>query len=336
MVGARAVFALARDRHFRTREPRTAQGHAGFAVAAFDAIPMQQRGAAMRSSKSSARVILRALHRMPTVLSAVCLAFVAHDAFGQLAPNQTQGFGNGRIVTFTYQQNFDCVDEPTLDLDFNGMPAQMDPNEMQTPICQVVTEPSRDPAGGDLRHTAHLYVLVPMFGSDTHPEDAMDCPPGPTRPGEFCGVDLGNKLIGIFGFIPEAWKKTPSVPTQCPDPNNLIPGTCTMHASSVDLSVLLAPTGKVPNPPTMPIFVPTPNHSHVVDNSRVNAGAIWWEVRPVLVMDPSDWPAADGSSGITSSRMMDAAEEAGRAVEVGSNFFLFFSSTMGGMRHAMH
>ena len=36
-------------------------------------------------------------------------------------------------------------------------------------------------------------------------------------------------------------------------------------------------------------------------------------------------PAADGSSGITSSKAMDDAEAAGRAIEVGSNFFLFFS-----------
>lgn len=127
------------------------------------------------------------------------------------------------------------------------------------------------------------------------------------------------------------------MPTQCPDPN-AAPGTCTMHASSVDLSVLLNVTGKT-GTPTAPVFVPTPNHSHVVDNSRVNTGPIWWEVRPVLVMFPSDWPAADGSSGITSSKMMDDAENAGRAVEVGSNFFLFFSSkedprAMGA--HAMH
>jgi hypothetical protein len=50
-------------------------------------------------------------------------------------------------------------------------------------------------------------------------------------------------------------------------------------------------------------------------------------------MQQSDWPAADGSSGITSSKMMDDVEAAGRAIEVGSNFFLFFSS-MGGM-HGM-
>jgi hypothetical protein len=49
-------------------------------------------------------------------------------------------------------------------------------------------------------------------------------------------------------------------------------------------------------------------------------------VSPVLILDQSDWPAADGSSGTTSSKAMDDAEAAGRAIEVGSNFFLFFNS----------
>lgn len=265
----------------------------------------------------------------------VCLLTIAGAfAQSQLAPNQTQGFGNGRLVTFTYLQNFDCVDQPALDLDFNGAKAQSDPNEMQTPICQVVTEPTADPAGGDIKHTAHLYVLVPMFGSSVNPADAMPCPNG-GRPAELCGPALGSALISLFGFIPEAWKTHPAVATQCPDPNNAVPGTCTMHASSVDLSVLLNAAGKT-GTPTAPIFVPTPNHSHVVDNSRVNTGAIWWEVRPVLVMFQSDWPTPDGSSGITSSKMMDAAEEAGRAIEVGSNFFLFFSSAQGSQSATAH
>jgi hypothetical protein len=260
-----------------------------------------------------------------TLLTCACLTLAAGSASAQLAPNQTNGFGNNGLVTFTYLQNFDCVDEPNLDLDFNGIKAQSDPNEMQIPICQVVTEPTADPAGGDINNTAHLYVLVPMFGSDTNKDDAMACPNGPLRKGELCGKALGRELIELFGFIPEAWKTQPAIPTQCPDPNNAVPGTCTMHASSVDLSVLLHAIGKTGSP-TAPIFVPTPNHSHVVDNDRVDTTPIWWEVRPVLVLFQSDWPAADGSSGITSSQLMDDAENAGRAMEVGSNFFLFFSS----------
>jgi hypothetical protein len=53
-------------------------------------------------------------------------------------------------------------------------------------------------------------------------------------------------------------------------------------------------------------------------------------------MNQADWPTADGSSGITSSKVMDDVEAAGRAIEVGSNFFLFFSSqmnSMDGMKH---
>lgn len=247
----------------------------------------------------------------------------------QLAPNQTNGFGNGNLVTFTYLQNFDCVDQPTLDLDFNGMLAQSDPNEMQTPICQPITEPTQDPAGGDIKHTAQLYVLIPMFSvdNDQNPDDAMACPGG-GRPNELCGSALGKALIAMFGFVPEAWKAkvNSAITTQCPDPANPVPGTCTMHASSVDLSKTLLALNKIKGPLMAPIFVPTPNHSHVVDNSRVNTGAIWWEVRPVLILDQTDWPAADGSRGITSAKAMDDAEAAGRAIEVGSNFFLFFES----------
>jgi len=273
----------------------------------------------------------------PWLMLAACalMIFGTGSASAQLAPNQTNGFGNGRLITFSYLQNFDCVDQPTMDLDFNGVKAQSDPNEMQTPICQAVTEPTADPAGGDLKHTAHLYVLIPMFSvdNDQNAADAMPCPDG-GRPAELCGVALGKALIALFGAVPEAWKTkvNPAITTQCPDPNNPVPGTCTMHASSVDLSVTLAALGKT-GPPTGPVFVPTPNHSHVVDNSRVNTQPIWWEVRPVLIMQQSDWPAPDGSSGITSSKIMDDVEAAGRAIEVGSNFFLFFSS-MGGM-HGM-
>src|ERR1043166_237787 len=241
------------------------------------------------------------------------MTFGAGSASAQLAANQTNGFGNGRLVTFTYLQNFDCVEQPTMDLDFNGLKAQSAPNELQTPNCQAVTEPTADPAGGDIKHTAHLYVLIPMFSvdNDQNPGDAMQCPNG-GRPGELCGTALGTALIKFFGFVPEAWKTSvnAAITTQCPDPNNHVAGTCTMHASSVDLSQTLFALGKT-GAPTAPVFVPTPNHSHIVDNSRINTGAIWWEVRPVLVMNQADWPTADGSSGITSATQMDAAEAAG-------------------------
>src|SRR5215472_2374861 len=180
----------------------------------------------------------------PLCLIAVTFALVilsAANAAAQLANDQTNGFGNNRIVTFTYLQNFDCVDQPTLDLDFNGVLAQSDPHEMQRPICQAVTEPTADPTGGDIKHTAHLYVFIPMFSvdNDQNANDAMPCPNG-GRPGELCGPALGSALIKAFGFVPEAWKTHPMVTTQCPDPNNPVPGTCTMHASSVDLSVTLS------------------------------------------------------------------------------------------------
>jgi hypothetical protein len=292
--------------------------------------------------------MIRVQHELPTsttrcsrmismLVVCACFTLAAATALAQLAPDQTHGFGKNKLVTFTYLQNFDCVDQPNLDLDFNGVLAQSDPNEMQIPICQAVTEPTQDPTGRGIDDTAHLYVLVPMFSvdNDQNPDDAMPCPNG-GRKGELCGRELGEQLIKLFGAVPEAWKAkvNSAITTQCPDPNHPVPGTCTMHASSVDLSVTLAALGKT-GPPMANIFLPTPNHSHVVDNDFINTKPIWWEVRPVLVMDQSDWPAADGSSGITSSEKMDAAEAAGRAIEVGSNFFLFFSSkvsSMSGMR----
>jgi len=90
-----------------------------------------------------------------------------------------------------------------LDLDFNGILAQSDPEEMQTPICQPITEPTQDPAGGDIKHTAHLYVLLPMFSvdGDQDPNDAIPCPKT-SRPGELCGPALGQTLVSLFGFIP--------------------------------------------------------------------------------------------------------------------------------------
>jgi len=110
-------------------------------------------------SRQFTKISLTSMGRILAVC--VWMTLIASQASAQLAPNQTNGFGNGDLVTFTYLQNFDCVDQPNLDLDFNGIKAQSDPNEMQTPICQVVTEPTADPTGGDIKRTCSLTLAHP-------------------------------------------------------------------------------------------------------------------------------------------------------------------------------
>src|ERR1051326_1820664 len=87
------------------------------------------------NSPQPARIL--SVHRLLTAAICAVLAVLGGNAWAQLAPNQTNGFGNGRLITFTYLQSFDCVDQPLLDLDFNSIKAESDPNEMQTPICQA-------------------------------------------------------------------------------------------------------------------------------------------------------------------------------------------------------
>lgn len=174
--------------------------------------------------------------------------------------------------------------------------------------------------------TEPLYVLVPMFStdSDQNPNDAISCDKVMT--GTICGPTLGTTLISLFGALPEAFKAKPSVFTQCPEAGTT-PGTCTMHAQRLDLGPALVALGYL-QPPTANVFVPSPNHSHVVNNDAVNDPAIWWQVLPVLVLNQNDWPSKDGSSGLTSSAAIQAAITAGTTVESPSNFFLFFSSHM--------
>jgi hypothetical protein len=269
---------------------------------------------------------------------ALAVALISLPAFAQqsatLAANQTQGFGAKKLLTFTYTQSFECVDQPKDDLDFNKKKAQSDPAEFQVPICQAGTDPTINPPGKTgkaSKTTAPIYVLVPMFSvdNDQNPNDAISCK-GVVE-GTICGPALGKALIGFFGALPEAFKASPKVFSQCPDPGKK-PGTCTMHASRIDLAPVLAALGYISNPPTANVFVPDPNHSHVLADGDINDPAIWWQVIPVLVLSQSDWPPQDGSSGITSVAALKAAEKAGQAIQAPSNFFLFFSSqTMAGM-----
>lgn len=271
-------------------------------------------------------------------LPAMALAsiFATGAASGQsLQPNQTYGFSGGKVVLFTYLQSFDCVDQAKDDLNHNGVLAQSDPGEFQTPICQAATQPTMDPTGMTPNPQDFLYVLIPFFSvnDDQNPNDAIPCPTG-VRLNTLCGPALGKTLIKLFGAVPEAYKAKPMIHTDCPTPGEM-PGTCTMHASTVDLGKVLVALGKLPGPAGN-VFLPTPNHSHVITNADANQTAIWWEVVPVLVTNLADFPTEDSSSGITSVAALKAAEKTGDAIQVPSNFFLFFSShqmtSMTGMR----
>lgn len=259
-------------------------------------------------------------------LSMAALYFAAPAyAQPQLAPNQTFGYGNGQVLKFTYAQSFVCVDQPGFDLNFNGVKAESDPMEFQIPICQVGVQPNIGPPAMN-KASEPIYILVPMFSldNDQNPNDAISCTG--VVAGTNCGPALGSTLISLFGALPEAFKQAPLVYTQCPDPTSP-PGTCTMHSSRVDLGLVLVQLGLL-EPPAANFFAPTPNHSHVVLNTDLTTAPIWWEVVPVLVTNPSDWPSQDGTSGITSKAKLLAAEQAGSAVQAPSNFFLFFSSAM--------
>jgi hypothetical protein len=271
--------------------------------------------------------ILRLALSLAICLGSTSALFAQNANVRSLQPNQTLGYGANQLLLFTYTQSFDCVDQPKDDLNFNGVLAQSDPSEFQIPICQAGIQPTVDPAGlhgGNNDPTEPLYVLVPMFSvdNDQNPNDAISC--NGVVPGTNCGAALGSTLIQLFGALPEAFKATPLVYTQCPEPG-LPSGTCTMHTSRLDLGLALEQLGLLPPPPAN-YFVPSPNHSHILINQDLNLPPIWWEVIPVLVFNSTDWPDKDGTSGITSFAKMIAAEKAGDAVQVPSNFFLFFSS----------
>jgi hypothetical protein len=255
--------------------------------------------------------------------------------------------------TFTYTEQYDCVEEPTDDLNFNTVMAESDPLELQTPICQLGVNPSVDPTGAKIKTTDKIYVLLPMFSvsPDTNAADAIACPttlpsfapntvtmngvPTSVPVNELCGTALGDFLIGSAAFgnsIPDAFR-IPSaldkgITVQCPtstDPS----GSCTMHASVLDISAALGLTG-------VNTMVPLANHSHIIDTSINSKKSIWWQVIVDEVNDPAVWPSADGSTGLTSLKALRTAQNTPTTVsggtgnqvgaDVTTNFFLFFGS----------
>ena len=106
-----------------------------------------------------------------------------------------------------------------------------------------------------------------------------------------------------------------------------------MHAPDEDLFPALVALGKIPATPKQNIFLPTPNHDHVIGVDLFQKQPVWWQVIVDLVTDPNDWPTADGKNGITSVAKLRQAQQAGGAIaDVPTNFYLFFGSqAMSGM-----
>ncbi len=278
---------------------------------------------------ASPRVLRRLALLVAPVSVAVILVAVTgalgggSDPVRPIAVNQTDGFGNDRLLAFTYDMNYQCVHGPFDDLDNDGAVAAEDPTEF--PRCIVGGQSAIDPAGDPVRSTEPLFVIVPLF---------QKSPPG--APAGDDGIDicpLTGGLCGALGvgpsFKPEAFDPTPDVPVQCPEPGPTLSvlkgafGTCTMHPTALDLGPVLGALGAVPA--GTPVVVPTPNHDHVIDGA--NFGSIWWQIITVLVLDESVWPNVEGTTGINSVRDIRTAQANGQALgDVPTNFFLHFDS----------
>lgn len=227
-----------------------------------------------------------------------------------LKPNQTLGFGADQILTFTYQQQFDCVIQPFDDRNYSGKPAALDPAQFASPECQVGAPSTIDPSGASIKKTDALFVIVPFF--ETNKNSPAFSPA------------LGKALKKLFGFVPDAFKPDPGVSVQCPAPRDK-PATCTMHPLQTDLGPLLAALKLVP--PKTTLYVPLVDHSHVLPDATINQKPEWWQVVVVLVENPKAWPNAKGTTGITSLAKLRAAQKAKQAsADVGTNFFLYFGS----------
>ncbi|TME36140.1 MAG: hypothetical protein E6I75_10010 [Chloroflexi bacterium] len=278
----------------------------------------------------------------------------------QIAANQTDAYGEGQVIVFTYQQSFDCVDGPADDLDQNGIKSQQDPIEVNGPKCVAGRTSRLDPAGDASADTAPLFVIVPFFETNATVPAATnpDCQPGfgniaalvtlryLTIPCDSLGptlqsltAKLGLKRADGTGIVPDAFKvPTPGQPTkvapvQCPEPGPPLTaftgtfGTCTTHTNTVDLSRVVGSVLGL----TGPVRLPTPNHSHIIEDNSYDL--VWWKVIVELVVDPSVWPDANGdcpahSGCLTSAQAMRSAQAAGKIFggDIQTNFFLFFSA----------
>lgn len=312
-----------------------------------------------RFHRLRAPVALLTAFGLSTLLVVGAAANVVGRPNVQIAANQTDAYGQGQVIVFTYGQSFDCVDQPADDLDHVNGPSQQDPREVNGPHCVAADNPAIDPKGDPTKNAAPLFVIVPFFETNANVPAAnnADCTPGFGDIGalvilRFLTVSCNDmsgalqavtKTLGLTrkdgsGIIPDAFKVPQPghadnvAPVQCPEPGPPLTaftgpfGTCTTHTNTVDLgrvvgSILHLDVARLP----------TPNHSHIIDGN--NYGLVWWQVIVELVVDPSVWPDVNGdcpahAGCLTSVDAMRAAQTSGKIFggDVPTNFFLFFSA----------
>jgi len=108
------------------------------------------------------------------------VALIAATASAQnLAANQTLGFGANQLLRFTYTQNFDCIDQPFDDLNFNGVVAAKDPASCKRRSARQ--ESTFYQSSGTSRQS-YQYDRTPvragsafLMNNDQNPNDAISC-----------------------------------------------------------------------------------------------------------------------------------------------------------------
>jgi hypothetical protein len=234
----------------------------------------------------------------------------------------TEGYGNFKVASFLYPQQFHCTDEPGDDLDGpghrgDGVVAAQDPDEFQHPAigppgspCIVGDTgsgslPTIDPAGRPVENAEKVWAILPVFDSvkdaDATPEFV-----DPTRDGS---------------------------DVQCPEPGPPTTvhhgafGTCTMHPSTLHAEPAAAIAAG---------DIPLPNHSHIVRDGAVSINPVWWQTIAVRVLTERIWPDFDGRCPanlrggppcLTSLQALRDAQARGEAgPDTPTNVWLFFDS----------
>jgi hypothetical protein len=270
---------------------------------------------------------LAAVAAFAAVLAGVTLGSGDSNRSRPLPAGFTEGYGNEKVLTFKYPQQFFCTDEIGDDLDGpghngDGIPAERDPDEFQHPAMGppgspcIVGEtakgslPRMDPTGRPVANSEPVWAILPFFDSVKDADTVIEAV-DPTRDGS---------------------------DVQCPEPGPPFTqhsgafGTCTMHPSNLHVEPVVASFGVPLGAPEG--HIPLPNHSHIIDGNDFNP--IWWQTIAVRVLDERIWPDFDGRCPanprggrpcLTSLQALRDAQARGQAsADTQSNVWLFFDS----------